>query len=72
MTATPETLPEFARLWVDLAQPRLGAAAIHATDEFFAPKERMIDPDPLQRFDTPAVLARVEEIVDEARSAAVG
>ena len=28
----------------------------------------MIDPDPLQRFDTPAVLARVEEIVDEARS----
>jgi allantoicase len=46
MTATPETLPEFARLWVDLAQPRLGAAAIHATDEFFAPKERMIDPAP--------------------------
>jgi thioredoxin reductase len=35
-------------------------------------EERMIDPDPLQRFDTPAVLARVEEIVDEARSAAVG
>jgi allantoicase len=46
MTATPETLPDFARLWVDLAQPRLGAAAIHATDEFFAPKERMIDPAP--------------------------
>ena len=28
MTETPETLPDFARLWVDLAQPRLGAAAI--------------------------------------------
>ncbi|HEY8015809.1 MAG TPA: hypothetical protein VIE35_08265 [Dongiaceae bacterium] len=50
MTATPETLPEFARLWVDLAQPRLGAAAIHATDEFFAPKERMIDPAPLSSY----------------------
>jgi len=46
MTATPEILPDFARLWVDLAQPRLGAAVIHATDEFFAPKERMIDPAP--------------------------
>ena len=46
MTAPPENLPDFARLWVDLAQPRLGAAAIHATDEFFAPKERMIDPAP--------------------------
>jgi thioredoxin reductase len=34
-------------------------------------EERMIDPDPLQRFDTPAVLARVEEIVDEVRSATV-
>ena len=39
-------LPDFARLWVDLAQPRLGGAAIHATDEFFAPKERMLDPAP--------------------------
>ena len=46
MTAAPENLPDFARLWVDLAQPRLGAVALHATDEFFAPKERMIDPAP--------------------------
>jgi thioredoxin reductase len=35
-------------------------------------EERPIDPDPLLRFDTPSVMARVEEIVDEARSAAVG
>ena len=34
--------------------------------------ERPIDPDPLLRFDTPSVMARVVEIVDEARSAAVG
>ncbi len=34
--------------------------------------ERMIDPDPLLRFDTPAIGVRVAEIVDEARSAAVG
>src|ERR1700757_3415 len=46
MSSTPEILPDFARLWVDLAQPRLGAVAIHATDEFFAPKERIIDPAP--------------------------
>src|SRR5215467_9407817 len=51
MSSTPEILPDFARpdftqLWIDLAQPRLGAVAIHATDEFFAPKERMIDPAP--------------------------
>jgi allantoicase len=39
-------LPDFARLWVDLAQPRLGGAAIQASDEFFAPKERMLNPEP--------------------------
>jgi len=32
--------------FVDLAQPRLGAAVIEATDDFFAPKERLIDPHP--------------------------
>ena len=46
MSNHADQLPDFARLWVDLAQPRLGAAAIHATDDFFAPKERMIDPAP--------------------------
>jgi hypothetical protein len=33
--------------------------------------ERPIEPDPLLRFDTASVRARVAEIVDEARSAAV-
>jgi len=33
-------------------------------------EERPIDPDPLLRFDTPAIRARVAEIVDEVRAAA--
>jgi len=37
---------EFARKWVNLAQPRLGAKSIFATDDFFAPKERLIQPEP--------------------------
>ncbi len=41
------SLPEHPfRQWVDLAQPRLGARAIAASDEFFAAKERLIDPAP--------------------------
>lgn len=32
--------------YIDLAQPRLGGAAISATDEFFAPLERMLNPEP--------------------------
>jgi allantoicase len=46
MTAERSTLPDFARLWIDLAQPRLGGAAIEASDEFFAPKERILNPEP--------------------------
>ena len=46
MTAGPEQLPEFATRWINLAQPRLGAAAIHVTDDFFAAAERLIDPAP--------------------------
>jgi allantoicase len=46
MTADRDTLPGFARHWIDLAQPRLGGAAIHASDEFFAPKERLLSPEP--------------------------
>jgi allantoicase len=46
MTGGHKTLPDFARHWIDLAQPRLGAAVIDATDEFFAPKERLINPEP--------------------------
>ena len=33
-----------ARMLVDLAHPRLGSQAVAANDEFFAPKERLIDP----------------------------
>ena len=32
------------KAYVDLAQPRLGAEVVFATDDFFAAKERMIDP----------------------------
>src|SRR5205823_14877924 len=33
---------DFARLYLNLASPRLGAKALAASDEFFAPKERML------------------------------
>jgi allantoicase len=32
------------RQYVNLAQPRLGAEVVHATDDFFADKARLIDP----------------------------
>ena len=38
---TPPPLPA----WINLAQPRLGAEVVCATDDFFAPKERLILPD---------------------------
>src|SRR5262249_32963023 len=37
---------EFAARWVNLADPRLGAKVVHATDEFFAPAERMLNHEP--------------------------
>ncbi|MGI9480870.1 MAG: allantoicase [Hyphomicrobiales bacterium] len=37
---------ELAATWVDLAHPRLGTKVIYATDDFFAPKERLISPEP--------------------------
>jgi allantoicase len=40
--------PEFTRRHVNLADARLGAAALAASDEFFAAKERMLDPSPAQ------------------------
>lgn len=36
--------PVFTDRFIDLAQPRLGAKVLFATDEFFAAKERLIDP----------------------------
>jgi allantoicase len=44
--AAAAELPEWARRTVDLANPRIGAKAIYATDEFFAPLERLLDPAP--------------------------
>jgi allantoicase len=38
--------PAFTRRFMNLADPRLGAKALFASDEFFAPKERMLDPQP--------------------------
>jgi len=38
--------PDFVDRFIDLAQPRLGAEVIEATDDFFAPRERLIDPAP--------------------------
>jgi allantoicase len=38
--------PDFTRRSVNLADPRLGAQALEASDEFFAPKERMLNPEP--------------------------
>jgi allantoicase len=37
-------LDELRRHYIDLAQPRLGAEVVHATDDFFADKARLIDP----------------------------
>jgi allantoicase len=37
-------LPGFTRRYVNLAQPRIGAAVLAASDEFFAAKERLIEP----------------------------
>ncbi len=40
------SIPDFARRYVNLADARRGAVALQATDEFFAPKERMLNPEP--------------------------
>ena len=39
-------LARLSRGLVDLTQPRLGTRVVFATDDFFAAKERMIDPGP--------------------------
>ena len=46
MTSEPADAPDFALSHVNLADPRLGAAALAASDDFFAPKERMLNPEP--------------------------
>lgn len=45
---TDPAAPDFTRRFPNLADPRLGAGAIAASDEFFAAKERMLAPaDPV-------------------------
>lgn len=39
-------IPSFVHDYVDLASPRLGTTVEEASDEFFAPKERLIDEHP--------------------------
>lgn len=46
--ASPAELPEWARRAVDLANPRLGAKALYASDDFFAEVSRMLNPEPAQ------------------------
>ncbi|NMG50896.1 allantoicase, partial [Azoarcus communis] len=44
--APPADLPEWALRSVDLANPRLGARALAASDDFFAEVGRMLNPEP--------------------------
>ncbi len=37
-------MTDLSKIWVDLAQPRLGSDVVFATDDFFADKARLIDP----------------------------
>jgi allantoicase len=45
MNPLPPDAPGFTRRYLNLADPRLGAEAISATDDFFGPKERMLAPE---------------------------
>jgi allantoicase len=38
--------PEFTKRYINLADERLGAEVLSATDDFFAPKQRMLNPEP--------------------------
>lgn len=40
--------PEFTRKYLNLASSKLGAKAIDCSDQFFAPLERMLNPEPAQ------------------------
>ena len=46
MTPPPLDAPDFTRRYLNLADPRLGAEAMSASDDFFVPKERMLNPEP--------------------------
>ena len=46
LAARDEHVEAFARRWVNLADPRLGAEGLASSDEFFAPLSRMLSPQP--------------------------
>ena len=46
IVSAPATLPAWASRSVNLADARIGARAIAASDEFFAPLERLLNPEP--------------------------
>ncbi|HVF33911.1 MAG TPA: allantoicase, partial [Candidatus Saccharimonadia bacterium] len=47
-TTLDRDAPDFARRHVNLADARLGARALAASDDFFAAKERMLAPGPAE------------------------
>ncbi len=48
LAPTDPDAPEFTRRFVNLADARLGALALEASDDFFADKQRMLNPEPAQ------------------------
>ncbi|MFD2264523.1 allantoicase [Lacibacterium aquatile] len=46
MAALPPSDDPFAARYVNLADERLGAVALEASDDFFAPRQRMLNPEP--------------------------
>ena len=46
LTPLDPNAPDFSRRYMNLADPRLGAQAVHCTDDFFAPMARMLNPEP--------------------------
>jgi allantoicase len=45
MNDTPASASDFTRRWFNLAQPRLGAEVVAASDVFFGARERLIRPE---------------------------
>lgn len=48
--AAAAELPEWTRSSIDLANPRIGAKVLFASDDFFAEVSRMLDPEPARFF----------------------
>lgn len=46
LTATDPDAPDFIRRYVNLADARLGATALDCSDDFFADRQRMLNPAP--------------------------